>query len=92
MIQNQKLPSGKSAPMFAHVYRLTTAEESNNQGEWAGWVISHERALDLSNEEDQYVAKAAIAFHKQVSAGEVKGQMEGEDAGPEEAGDEGANF
>lgn len=37
-------------PSFSQMYRLKTAAESNDKGDWFGWDISHERALDLSAE------------------------------------------
>lgn len=34
-----------TAPMWYRTYMLTTAEESNNDGEWAGWVINRGDSL-----------------------------------------------
>lgn len=57
-------------PMASHVYRLRTVPERNDKGDWFGWLISRERALDIQTE--GHIFRMGIEFAKSVRAGEVK--------------------
>ena len=57
-------------PMASHVYRLRTVPERNDKGDWFGWLISRERALDMQTE--GHIFRMGIEFAKSVRAGEVK--------------------
>jgi hypothetical protein len=59
-------------PMFSSVYRLKTVAEANDKGDWFGWEISRERALDPANPEDADLVQQAVAFMQSVKAGDVK--------------------
>jgi len=59
-------------PTYSHIYRLTTAEESNSKGSWNGIRVTLDRCLDLSKEEDQACYAVAKEFKEQVSSGLAK--------------------
>jgi len=52
---------------FSHMYRLTTAVESNDQGSWRGVLVEAAGAV-----QDPELYAAAKEFNKQVMAGKVK--------------------
>lgn len=58
-----------TAPMFSHVYHLTTVPEKNDQGSWYGWKIELARM-----QSDRALFEAARLFKQQVAKGEVKEQ------------------
>lgn len=72
-------PSGTGSfnpAMFYSAFRFKTGPESNDQGSWFGWDISHEEdVINLPNGEQTYIA--ARAFREQVKEGLVKPQNEG---------------
>lgn len=54
-------------PLYAHKWHLSTTRESNDKGNWAGWVIEH---MGLN---DEYAAKeTAHGFKKALQLGELK--------------------
>lgn len=61
-------------PIFAHAYRLGTTGESNDKGDWDGWVIQHEGLLHeaIPGEMGQQAFDAAMGFYKSLSTGETK--------------------
>jgi hypothetical protein len=59
-------------PIMSQVYKLTTVPEKNAKGDWFGWVINHERGLDLKVNEDKELFNYCFSFHKSVAAGEIK--------------------
>lgn len=56
-------------PRFSHIWRLTTASESNAKGEWVQWQIAKERVIQCADLYGQ-----AKSFAELISAGEVKVQ------------------
>lgn len=63
-----------TAPLFYRTYKLTTAPESNNDGEWFGWVINRDVALPEVN--DWHVIKAeALAFRESLHKGKMRGDV-----------------
>tara|TARA_Y100000310_G_scaffold219354_1_gene220769 strand:+ start:5902 stop:6771 length:870 start_codon:yes stop_codon:yes gene_type:complete len=54
------------APAWTRVYQLTSGPESNDKGDWYGWIIT-----PLDKNEDAKVAVAAAEFYKQIKAGDV---------------------
>lgn len=58
-----------TAPMYSHVYKLTTVPEKNDQGSWFGWKIEIAHL-----QEDPMLLAAAREFKRQISAGEVREQ------------------
>lgn len=62
-------------PLFYRVYSLTTAEESNNQGDWSGWRIERNMSLPEIGENWRSVRDTCIAFREQLLAGQVRGEM-----------------
>lgn len=71
------------APLFFRSYSLTTAEESNNQGDWAGWNIARGPSLpemanmpelDLGVSWDQ-IGREAVEFRDSLIAGQMQGDM-----------------
>ena len=66
-------------PSFSHKYRMQTQPQSNDQGDWYGWQITNEGAMQA---EDMELYQAAKAFRDAVKSGEVKEQQpESETAG-----------
>jgi hypothetical protein len=59
-------------PMFSHAYRLKTVAESNDKGDWFGYDVAKERALDPGNTDDADLIQQAINFMQSVKAGDVK--------------------
>lgn len=69
-----------TAPLWYRTYNLTTAAESNNDGDWYGWVINRSVALPEITEEEhgmdwRSVKEEAIAFHKQLVSGEARADV-----------------
>ncbi len=59
-------------PLFYRTYLLGSAEESNSQGDWAGWTIN--RGPKLQELEGwQNLFKEATEFREQLIRGEVRG-------------------
>lgn len=54
-------------PMYSQLYRLTTAQESNDKGKWFGWEIER-----IGSVEDLNLYQAAKAFAESINSGEVK--------------------
>ncbi len=59
-------------PMFSHAYRIRTVAESNDKGDWFGYDISKERALNMEDPEDNDLVQQAVRFAQSVKAGDVK--------------------
>jgi hypothetical protein len=58
-------------PLFYRVYNLSTVEESNPNGDWAGWKI--ERGLKLSEHPDAAILfTEAVAFRDTLKSGKAK--------------------
>jgi len=65
-------------PLFYRAYELGTAEESNAQGDWAGWTVNRGPSLpemDFGNVAWQVIAQKAADFRLQVMAGEARGDV-----------------
>jgi len=80
-----------TAPLFYRTYHLTTAEESNNDGDWSGWVIARGPALpeitvDEHGMDWRVLKEEAIRFRESLSKGEARGDLSEQEAGP--AGEE----
>lgn len=72
------------APLFFRTYNLTTAEESNNQGEWAGWNVARGAALpelDIGINWQQ-IGRDAVEFRDSLIAGQMRGDMSNLSAEP----------
>lgn len=52
-------------PTFAHVYKLTTIPDSNDQGSWYKWAIAYEGPVT-----DQEHIDASVAFHTALTTGQ----------------------
>lgn len=72
LIQDQRLPSGKPAPMFANVYAFWTAEETNNEGTWFNYAFQIDEKLKPTDP----VVSQALEFYKQVRGGQVRVSVE----------------
>jgi hypothetical protein len=58
-------------PLFYRTYKIDTAEESNNKGDWSAWKI--ERGVKLSEHpEGAQLFKEAVEFLKQLDDGTAK--------------------
>lgn len=58
-------------PLFYRTYKLGSAEESNSQGDWAGWTVERGPKLEeLPNFKSLFAE--AVEFRKQLSSGAVK--------------------
>jgi len=78
-----------TAPLFYRTYHLTTAEESNNDGDWFGWKVERGAALPEIDSDvcDWRDLKArAIEFHSSLVAGEVKADTSSLDEGKSSEG------
>ena len=58
----------RTPPSFAHMYRMTTVPESNDQGSWYGWKVGDAEKIET----DSPLFAAAEAFNATVNAGNVK--------------------
>lgn len=68
-----------NAPAFAWSYRLTSEEESNDQGSWYSWVVSdRERVTDLA------LYGQAKAFHEMLRAGGDAGKVNYSEMDPDQ--------
>lgn len=81
-LNNSKLPSGKTAPMYANVITLHTTPEQNDQGSWFGWKPDFQsmRFLNLDDEGEHAIFGAAKQFRDQLRAGQVKEAAPDQDA------------
>lgn len=66
-----------TAPLFYRTYNLTTAEESNNDGDWSGWKIERGITLPEITQEDHGIdwrslKQEAIDFRDSVVKGAAK--------------------
>lgn len=65
-------------PLFYRCYHLTTAEESNGEGEWAGWKVDRGVTLPELGEEGfdwKEIKAEAEAFLVSLQKGEAKGDV-----------------
>lgn len=59
-----------TAPMYSHIYRITTRAENNEKGNWKGWVVALERRLNpVAEAEDRRLVLSARLFKKQLEDG-----------------------
>lgn len=79
-------------PLFYRSYELGTAHESNNQGDWEGWIINPGPAVpDLDMGFDwQAFAQDCVEFRRSLIDGEARGDLSSEDPNDAPATDEGA--
>lgn len=64
MTMMQERQAGDNLPTFAHIYKLTTIAEKNDQGSWMGWNIEY-----VGPCEEQEQIDAAIAFFNAMKIG-----------------------
>lgn len=58
-------------PLFYRAYKLGSAEESNSQGDWAGWTVERGPKMEeLENFKSLFAE--AVEFRKQLATGAVK--------------------
>lgn len=75
MIANRKLPNGKTAPMFAYAYKVTTVPESNEQGNWYGWSIDATESVSVTTLPNaRQLLEDAVATRNRINSGEIKTQ------------------
>lgn len=79
-----------TAPLFYRTYNLTTAAESNNDGDWFGWVIARGLALPEISEEEhgmdwRSIKAEALAFRESLAKGAARGDLAEEPTASEEA-------
>lgn len=72
--QEEGRTTGTQYPTFAHAYRLTTTGESNDKGNWEGWVITHEGLLHeaIPGDAGKQAFDAALGFYNSLKTGAVK--------------------
>lgn len=66
------------APLFYRAYELGTADESNNEGSWAGWTINRGPALpeiDFDGVPWGSIAAEAMHFRETLIAGKASGDL-----------------
>lgn len=77
--------SSYTPPLWYRVYSLTTAEESNSQGDWMGWKIERNvsmRELDTIVHVDwQELKQKAVRFSEQLALGQARGDHDEPEAG-----------
>lgn len=59
-------------PLFSHVYKIISVQESNSKGTWSGVRVSLDRCLDLASEDDRLIYASAKEFRGQVATGQAK--------------------
>lgn len=59
-------------PLFYSIIHVTTAPESNDQGDWFNWDFTIMRQLDLGDEDDVSLYLSAKAFRDSIAKGAVK--------------------
>lgn len=72
-IKHPKTGQMITPPVYATMWKLTTTEESNDQGSWANYQIEKVGLVD-----NRDLLLEAKAFRESVAAGEVKAAAEGE--------------
>lgn len=74
-------PDGKEIvpPLWYRIYNLSTADESNAEGDWVGWRI--ERGLRLQDWGDDWknIYAEAVDFRDSIKRGEVRGDLDREE-------------
>lgn len=86
MATGEKLPRGDGTeytpPLFYRLYHLTTADESNNEGDWSGWKINRAPALPEPDAAEilgipyKDVMKEAMEFYTMLREGQARGDLE----------------
>ena len=69
MISQQQMQTKegmKPAPTYSRLYRLKTASESNEQGDWVGWSVTLEGVVD-----DIDLYRSAKSFSQAVNQGQI---------------------
>ena len=61
----------KSPPIYMTAWKLTTVEDSNDQGTWMNWSVQHDGYV-----EDKTLFDSAVAFRKSIMSGEAKAVAE----------------
>lgn len=79
-----------TAPLFYRTYMLTSAEESNSEGDWFGWSIQRAQALpELTLEEHGYdwrrLKSVATSFLDSLAKGEARGDLSDDEVQSESA-------
>jgi hypothetical protein len=70
---------GKPLPMFAHIWKLTTQEESNDKGTWDGWVIEHVGLLhEVLGARAQDIFTQARVFAESMRSGAMRARHDDE--------------
>jgi hypothetical protein len=69
--------SSFTPPLFYRTYNLSTVDESNPEGDWAGWKIERGATLqEMEGWKDLYAE--AMAFRDSIKKGEVRGDVASE--------------
>lgn len=84
MITSERIarPDGTdfAAPIFYRAYMLTTADESNEQGDWSVWSINRDKALPEMAGNWQAIMEEAVKFREALIAGEARADLNSMDA------------
>jgi hypothetical protein len=67
MTSMQEMQKSDHLPTFAHVYKITTIPESNDQGKWMGLKVDY-----IGPVTEQEHIDAAVAFHTALTSGTRK--------------------
>jgi hypothetical protein len=72
-----------AAPLFYRAYKLGTADESNAEGDWAGWTIDRDKSMpeleELFGTPWTNVLDEVIQFREALIQGEIKADVAGMD-------------
>lgn len=99
MVTNERIMradgSDFQAPIFYRAYSLTTAEESNSEGDWGVWNPARDKALPEFGDRWKEFMAEAVSFREALIAGEARGDLAQEpepSAGGSSSDDEGGRM
>lgn len=91
MVANERIirPDGSDfqAPIFYRTYTMSTAAESNNDGDWYVWAISRGLSLPEYATNWQQILGEATKFRDTLIAGEARANLEGMSGDSDSGGD-----
>jgi len=71
--------SAYTPPLFYRVYNLSTVDESNSEGDWAGWKVERGERLQDYDVNWKDIFNEAVNFRDSLKRGEVRGDVGAEE-------------